>query len=217
MQRADSYRRNDVALSDAFVERIVRHLIMHASFLPDLGLYNGKMGIVVFFAHYARYTGDALYDDFAGELMNEINNEIHTDIPFHFESGLCGIGWGIAYLLENKFMDGDINDILSEIDEKIMETDIKRIKDVSLRTGLAGILLYIKKRIQLFSSNQQHCVFDELYLNDIKSVESLAEKLPVNPLALVINGKYPDNDQITEWQLGLEGGCAGFGLNKILA
>jgi len=216
MQRSTLVRNSNVSESDDFLERIARHLVMHASFVPDIGLYHGKMGIALFFVHYARYTGNMLYDDFAVELLNEINRQIHPDIPFTFESGMCGIGWGIDYLLENKFMAGNPNEILVEIDEKIMELNLKRINDFSLKTGLAGILLYIKKRTQSFSSGRQFCIFDELSLNDIREVEKKAEKLPSNPLTMIIRGQYPDNDHITAWQLGLEGGCAGFGLNTIV-
>jgi hypothetical protein len=77
-------KKDHVHTHDELVLRIARHLIMHASFLTDLGLYHGKMGIVLFFAHYARYTGESLYDEFAGKLMDEIQEEIHADIPINF-------------------------------------------------------------------------------------------------------------------------------------
>ena len=93
--------------------RIARHLIMHASYTPDMGLYHGKMGIVLFFAHYARYMGNSLYNEFAGELLDEVYQGIHTELPVNFESGLCGVGWGIEYLLQYGFMEGDSDEILS--------------------------------------------------------------------------------------------------------
>jgi hypothetical protein len=198
------------------LERLARHLIINSSFIPDIGLYHGKMGIVLFFAHYARFTGSPLYDEFAGELLDEICQQINLDTPVHFESGLCGIGWSILYLLENKFIKGDANEILSEIDEKIMETDVRRINDLSERTGLAGILLYINKRIHFSQTKQPHGIFDELYIKDIESANNRLGQLPANPLYDLIDAKYPENDNITDWLLGLECGCAGLGLKKVL-
>jgi hypothetical protein len=74
--------------------RIARHLMLHASFIPENGLYHGKMGIVLFFAHYGRYSENSPYGDFAGELLEDICEDIHVNTPADFENGLCGIGWG---------------------------------------------------------------------------------------------------------------------------
>jgi hypothetical protein len=48
-------------IHDELLLRIARHLIMHASFLTDLGLFHGKMGIVLFLPimpsiQYRKYT-----------------------------------------------------------------------------------------------------------------------------------------------------------------
>jgi len=197
------------------LNRIANHLIMNTSFIRDLGLYHGKMGIVIFFAHYARYTENMIYDDFAGEVLDEICTEIHLDTPVNFESGLCGIGWGIEYLLENGFMEGDSNEILSEIDQRIMELNVKRINDLTLRTGLQGILLYINKRISPLSK-KSHSLFDNHYLSDIQHTETSMNYFSDNPLFEIINRAHPNNNDIITWKLGLENGCAGIGLNKIL-
>ena len=53
---------------DILLERIANHLIIQTSAMDDIGLYYGKIGIVLFFAHYARYTGCSVYEDFADEL-----------------------------------------------------------------------------------------------------------------------------------------------------
>jgi hypothetical protein len=202
---------------DNLLERIANHLIMNASFLPDLGLYHGKMGIVIFFAHYARYTGETLYDDFAGELLDEIYEEIHDKISIYFESGLCGIGWGIEYLLENDFIEGDSDDILSEIDMKIMERDLRRIKDLSFRTGLEGVSCYILKRINSSYRKKNITPFDDIYLSDwrmiIKYLDIKNKKIELLSLLLDI----PEGENFLAWELSLDKGCAGCGLKKILS
>ena len=45
---------------DVLLEKIANHYLFYGSFHSDLGLYNGKMGMVIFFFHYARYTGNSL-------------------------------------------------------------------------------------------------------------------------------------------------------------
>ena len=98
-------------------EQALAYLTINCSFLGDLSLFHGRMGIILFFAHYARATqskhyedfaGYLLdfahyaratqskhYEDFAGYLLDELYEEIHEDLPVNLENGLCGIGWGI--------------------------------------------------------------------------------------------------------------------------
>jgi len=195
--------------------RIARHLIMHTSFIPNMGLYHGKMGIVLFFAHYARYTGNPLYNDFAGELLEEVYKGIHTELPVNFESGLCGIGWGIEYLLQNGFMEGDSDEILSEIDTHVMERDLRRITDPSVRTGLAGISYYIGKRINNPLRKSESLPFDKIYLDEWISATS---SMPIPDDKTILDSiidTLPEGDGITSWQLGLKNGCAGVGLKMI--
>jgi len=54
------------------LQRIANVLLLNASFTDNLGLLNGKMGIAIFFYQYARYTGNKVYEDYAGELIDEI-------------------------------------------------------------------------------------------------------------------------------------------------
>jgi lantibiotic modifying enzyme len=203
---------------DNLLERIADHLIMNASFLPDLGLYHGKMGIVIFFAHYARYTGETLYDDFAGELLNEIYEEIHVNMPINFESGLCGIGWGMEYLLENKFTEGDPDEILSDIDNRIMDRNLHKITDLSMKTGLEGIFYYIEKRLNSSCQRKKNLPFDESFLANYESIKN-KNKIHLSKekkIFSMILEDPPGDENITRWEYGIENGCAGYGLNYLL-
>jgi hypothetical protein len=126
--------------------RITGHLILNASFITDLGLYHGKMGIVLFFYELGRYTGKNIYDKFAGELLDEIYNGINIKTPLHFQDGLSGIGWGIAYLIKARFVKADPDEVLEEPDKRIVEWDVRKITDSSLRTGLMGVACYVINR-----------------------------------------------------------------------
>lgn len=197
------------------LKRIANHLIIHASFMSDLGLYHGKMGVVLFFAHYGRYTNNSLYDDFSGELLKEICADLHIGLPIDFENGLCGIGWSIEYLVQNEFLEGDSDEILYEIDQRIMEYDLKRLKDRSLETGLKGILTYIQKRLLSKPLNEERTIFDKQYLSDFNLVKR-NEYLPTNEQ--IIKSVIKDimlKDDLIFSKLGLDNGCAGMGLKMI--
>ena len=53
---------------------------------------NGKMGIAIYFFHLSRETNNQIYEDYAGELVDEIYEEITSYTPVGFENGLAGIG-----------------------------------------------------------------------------------------------------------------------------
>lgn len=132
--------KNDILL------RIARLLILQGSSSKNIGLMNGKTGFSLFFFYYYQYTREKIYEDFAGELIYEVYKEINKNTAIGFDDGLCGIAWSIEYLIQNKFVEADANEILQELDERILEWDVRRIKDYSINTGLQGIAHYVINR-----------------------------------------------------------------------
>lgn len=104
---------------DDRLRRIANVLLLNASFIDSLGLLNGKMGIAIFFYNYARCTDNKIFEDYAGELIDEIYEEINTNTHADFANGLTGIGWGIEYLVKNKFLEADTDEALAEIDNAV--------------------------------------------------------------------------------------------------
>lgn len=168
------------------INEIVPMLIIDSGNISNNGLFHGKMGIVLFFAHYGRYSGDKLYDQFAGKLLDEIYEDITTEMPVNLESGLCGIGWGVEYLVQGGFMKGNTDDILEEIDLRIMERDPRRIRDVSFRSGLGGIAFYVLARL-ITKRQEGRYPFDLTYIRDLQKAlaSSDLQKDKENPIDLV--------------------------------
>ncbi len=48
--------------NNELLQRIANHLIINSSFLENLGLFHGKMGIVIFYYHYLCYTSSSIYN-----------------------------------------------------------------------------------------------------------------------------------------------------------
>lgn len=225
---------SDDLLEDAFL-----YLTLNASFISDLGLFHGKMGCVLFFAQYARYTHDEHYEEFANELLDEICEDITKDIPIGLEYGLCGIGWGIEYLVQNGFLEGDTDEILEDFDNRIMEYDVLRMSDLSFRQGLAGIAFYVIARLSALRGSVRK-PFDSDYLCNLGKALLAAKFLDTDecpPLLIetylnVLNGIKPENirlpgilecsvldltKDLSSLLLGLENGIAGallFRINK---
>ncbi len=202
---------------DLLLRRITNNLIINASFLENPGLYHGKMGIVLFFVHYSRYTGMGLYDDFAGLLLDEIYEEINTWTPVDFENGLAGIGWGIEYLLQNGFMAGDSFAILRELDEKLQESDLNRMMNKSLRNGTGGIACYLQKHLSPDVIHKDVCVLSASFLANWEKYicpEYISQEMDL--YSIVEHNSFKIETEVKKWRLGLDGGCAGYGLKMIL-
>ena len=136
-------------ISDSTVQqRLVNALLLHSSFIDNLGLLNGKMGISICFYHLARQTGNPLYEEYAGELIDEIDEGINVNTSLDFADGLAGIGWGIEYLVQNNFIEADTDEVLEEFDKRLMPLIYSFPSPIGLENGLVGLGDYLLKRIQ---------------------------------------------------------------------
>lgn len=127
------------------IKNLLRFGVLRTEVMEGHGLYGGKLGMVILFYEYSRYSGDDLYEQFAIEMIESLLN-IPENLPLTFSNGLSGIGWGITYLLRENFVEGDIDDILSEVDERLMNADDLRAEDVkSLLTYVCFREAYMKQ------------------------------------------------------------------------
>jgi len=110
---------------------------------------NGKMGICIFFYHLAHKTKNKIYEDYAGELLDEISEELSDKTPWDFENGLAGIGWGIEYLVQNAFIEGDTDDVLLQFDNKLFrDLNFSPPPEPGLLNGVLGICAYYLMRVK---------------------------------------------------------------------
>jgi glycosyltransferase involved in cell wall biosynthesis len=138
---------NIISDKNALLINIAQHVILNNGLSPNIGLFNGKLGIVIFLFHYSRYSNNDIYSQFAEKILDDILDNINKNMSFDFHDGLLGIGWGIEYLYQNGFIQGDTNEILEEIDIKVNNIGIESVDDLSFNNGLGGIMCYILSRL----------------------------------------------------------------------
>jgi hypothetical protein len=136
------------------LRKITDNIVLKASFVSKPGLLNGKMGICIYLYHFYRITGNKVYEDYAGELLEDIFSSLSNKTPGDFESGLAGIGWGIEYLAGNGFVDADTDEVLSEFDQILSEKicHASHLKFTFL-SGITGIGFYFLSRVVKFDKN----------------------------------------------------------------
>jgi len=113
------------------------------------GLLHGRTGITLFFYHLARITGNAVYEKRADDLIDNVFSDLKLSVPPDFENGLAGIGWGIEYLVQNGFSEGNTDEILEEADNSIFRfLNEETINSFDLTNGLTGYILYLISRLK---------------------------------------------------------------------
>ncbi|MCL2650951.1 MAG: hypothetical protein FWD60_08010 [Candidatus Azobacteroides sp.] len=120
------------------LQQISDMLLLNGTLTECPGLVHGKMGIAVFFFHYAKYTGSELFADYAMDLIGEMLNQIHVNSPADYERGIAGIGVGIDYLIRNDFLKVE-DDICEDFDQRMVRAVLyDPWQDFSKYTGLTG-------------------------------------------------------------------------------
>ncbi len=124
--------------------KVVSHkfMSMDLSQVP-LGLFSGKMGICIYYYHLARNTEDKIYAQFAEKLLDEIYSQIPKTDLVDVDYGVTGIGWGINYLIKNKFVQGNVNSVLREIDDRLFSVlNLEWEQTISIDSQRFVLLLY---------------------------------------------------------------------------
>jgi hypothetical protein len=165
-----------------------------------IGLYSGKMGICIYFFHQARLTQNKIYKKFAEKLLDSIYSQAHIEMSVNVANGLVGICYGINYLIEEKFVSGNANIILEELDDKIfsflyfnyLENDL--YKRMEIIKGVLELSTYFCMRLKnkSLSSNNKY-LFKDIVFKSINKIESvdLFEKYSEPPLFSIANYFFP--------------------------
>lgn len=150
-------------------QKLMHQVVLHANDVPARGLFGGQMGIVLVLSEYARLRKLRPLRTAINFLLDQVLSNLSTEMPLTFSDGLTGIGWGVEYLLQNKFQHGSSVDICEAIDQKLMQQNILRCTDLSLDKGIEGWLHYIIAHLQgaRYEGKQ---AFDAAYLQDVAVV-----------------------------------------------
>ncbi|MDR1883473.1 MAG: glycosyltransferase [Prevotella sp.] len=230
---------NEIVDKETLLYEIANHTLIRCYSLPDPGILKGQTGIIIFLFHYSKYSKSKSFSDLATRLFDNLCNSLNIDMSCSFESGLSGIGWGIQYLFLQKFITGDINEILEDFDDKIQGIDIDNMEDLSFNTGLGGIVQYINIRLSTITDLNLKNPFSIHFLNSLylklKSVvnnDALdSDSIDIFVYYLLFYEKekkfdppslyditclyYPEDYSFEEYRLGLNG-SANVGLKLIL-
>lgn len=155
----------------AFARNMLNRAILHSMDNPSsIGLLNGQMGLLIVIAQCSRQWNMPSLDraaDFIFEYVSENTGRIND---CGFANGLCGMCWGVEYLVQKGLMPPPANNICEDIDRRIVMSDIRNISDFSFDTGLLGRWFYVSARIAGNIKANIPIPFPDIYISDWQQV-----------------------------------------------
>ena len=120
---------------------------------PGFGVGSGKGGTILFYCHYAAYTGDAQYYDLALAQLEQVLQELNPQsYKSHFGNNyyqeLAELGGLLCYLAEQGHLEWDNEPLLSKIDT-LLETRMHHFltgKNLEVVNGALSAGLYFLRR-----------------------------------------------------------------------
>ena len=134
----------------------------------SLDLATGKMGFCIYFYILSNYKKNES-QKIAENLLNDIFSSIDSVNSIDLRYGLTGIGLGIRYLLNRKYIKGDVNNVLRDIDDKVFRSlcDLALI-DSYFPLFLVYLLYYLSIRLEDQKPNSEsEYLFQELAIQTI--------------------------------------------------
>lgn len=149
------------------LKQIANYILLHGRYQRNIGLFHGKAGIMLTMFLFSQKTGISVYHDFTEDLFDDVQNQLYDNMPIGMENGLAGIAYAMSYLANKNILSFDQNEILSDIDNKIMSVDPRRITDLSFNTGALGIWIYINERMKC---KEVLTSIDGQYIGELKDI-----------------------------------------------
>lgn len=143
-----------------------------------IGLVTGKMGLCIYYYYLSRWEENEEFKHLAEYLLDDVVGQLSDTLDVTVESGLAGIAIGISHLVKEKFIEGDINEILEDMDsvifKKLAFLIYKDTRKHIPKVDLIHLLYYLYVRYTEQTSSDTQYVFQELI---IKTIEMFKEDL----------------------------------------
>jgi hypothetical protein len=147
------------------IEKLNEKVLRSIGETYPIGLAQGEMGICIYFYYLFRIEGNENYKKIAEQLLDDTLNKISKDFSISVESGLGGIGLGITHLIKVGFVDGDVNEILEDIDNVIFKRLAFLQNNSSYKKEeLLHLIFYLHVRLTDLKDKHDQYIYKELII-----------------------------------------------------
>jgi len=154
---------------DATLNRLT-HILLNTKIKKQVpGAINEKVGLAVYMYTLIRKFDVSLKEQIADEVLDDVYQNLTNDkVPIGFLRGLTGIGWAFEYLVQNNFVDGATDDILTEIDDKLFRFMTSEERPaLHMHSGVLGFAAYTIMRLKNPTTCSANRINFERFLIDL--------------------------------------------------
>lgn len=148
----------------------------------DLNLIgmNGCMGKIISLYSLYQKTNDDNHRLKGEKLLDDIWESCDTSSPLSYGSGLCGVGVGIEYLIQNQLVEGNADEVLSDIDAIVFNViDMRRLSGLDIDNGILGLAYYLFHRLH-YRKESEECNVLNLKIYVIYLIDWIEETIIQN-------------------------------------
>jgi hypothetical protein len=137
-----------------------------------IGLVNGKLGLCIYYYYLSHWEKKEEFKQVAEKWLDDIVSQLSDTMDVTVEAGLAGVAIGISHLVKEKFVGGDINEILEEVDSTIFKKlaflEYKDTKHQIPKEEFIQLLYYLYLRHTEQTSSDDKYIFQELIIRTIE-------------------------------------------------
>lgn len=166
--------------SDNFISFYNQQLISFAE-QPQvpLGLFYGKTGWAIYLFEMSRIKCDKILETSAVNIISNVCFQIDSLKSIDLKDGLAGIGLGINYLIKKKFIAGNVNEILQDIDDRIYRevSYPASFGKIDTLSKIQIVYYFLVRLKELKPTSENSFLFKELIMESINSIHKSIETM----------------------------------------
>jgi hypothetical protein len=154
------------------LNHIHEQIIHSAEKINSYDLSYGQMGVAIYCYYVSRTRNNKTYAKTAKKLLDNIFEHIDTIQSIDIRTGIAGIGLGVDFLLRNNYLKGNVNNILTDMDDVIFrKLSFSRQYESLGALTLIEVLYYFSVRLscQKEESEEAH-LFREIIIKTINNI-----------------------------------------------
>ena len=131
-----------------------------------VSLFHGKMGLVIYFFQLSKIESNPDYYSLADKLLDQVLlNDLSRNQSIDVEDGLAGVGLGVTWLVKNRFIEAELNEMLEVIDNAIFRRISFQNDSPNLQTiKLLHLTGYLYIRLQEQTDKDMQTLYQDLII-----------------------------------------------------